>query len=503
MSSSSSTPSSGGPVRYQAISGSAREELSGVTRLGDADADANVQVTVVLRRPAPVPGAPGPRIRADPDDVAAVLRFAQDNDLWVDSVDVAGRAVVLSGTVAQMNSAFKVSLGLYRLDKTTTFRGRSGEVQVPVDVAPSITAVLGLDERPQARANFWVNPLVLPGYPPQEVARRYGFPTTSDGTGQTVAVLELGGGFDPADLQTYFTGQGLKMPKVTAVPVGGGQNSPGGDADGEVALDIEVIGAVAQGAAQAVYFAPNTTDGFYQIIAAAVHDQTNKPSVISISWGGPESSWTPQAMDSYDALFADAATLGITVFVAAGDRGSADGSQDNSSQVDFPASSPHVVACGGTTLTDSGETVWNKMTAGQGATGGGVSRHFPLPAYQGGAKVPANPDNKPGRGVPDVAGDADPTTGYQVRVGGKDQVVGGTSAVAPLWAGLTAIANQANNSRAGAKGDVHQALYQAPQAFTDITSGDNGAYQAGPGWDPCTGLGRPNGAQVVQVLGTT
>jgi kumamolisin len=488
---------------YQPVLGSTRAVPTGARRLRDAADDAPVEITMVLRKPSGGAAADSKSlIEADLADIEAVRAFAQDSGLTVESVNAPARAVVLSGTVASMNAAFQVQLGEYQHEQHT-YRGRSGDVHVPATLAPVIAAVLGLDERPQARALFRVSSQTAISYPPQEVGRRYGFPTDADGTGQTVAILELGGGYQPADLKTYFTEQGLKTPQITTVAVAGAQNSPGGDADGEVGLDIEVIGAIAQGAAQVVYFAPNSDQGFYQGIAAAIHDQQHQPSVLSISWGGPEDTWTPQAMDSYDALFADAATLGITIYCSAGDDGSADGSSDNSSQVDFPASSPHVIGCGGTTLTATGETVWDEVSSGHGATGGGVSQHFPLPAYQSGAKVPLNPAGQPGRGVPDVAGNADPLTGYQVRFDGKDGVVGGTSAVAPLWAALTAIANQVNKSRAGAGSDVHQALYAAPQAFTNITSGNNGAYQAGPGWDACTGLGSPKAAQVIQVFGTT
>jgi kumamolisin len=185
----------------------------------------------------------------------------------------------------------------------------------------------------------------------------------------------------------------------------------------------------------------------------------------------------------------------VTVYAAAGDNGASDGV--TGVNVDFPASSPHVVGCGGTTLTAADEVVWNGK-AGGGATGGGVSVHFGLPGYQAGAGVPVGPGGQPGRGVPDVAGDADPLTGYAVRVDGKDEVIGGTSAVAPLWAGLTLLANQLNGAAAGAP---HDRFYANPSAFRDITAGDNNGYQAGPGWDPCTGLGSPQGTRIVQVLG--
>jgi kumamolisin len=309
-----------------------------------------------------------------------------------------------------------------------------------------------------------------------------------------VAVIELGGGFKAEDLASYFKSVGRKAPKVVAVSVDGAKNTPGGDADGEVMLDVEVIGDIAPAATIAVYFAPNTTNGFYDAVAAALHDTRRKPTVISISWGQAESGWTDQALDSYDALFGDAASMGVTVYAAAGDSGASDGAASGN-HVDFPASSPHVVACGGTKLNGDNESVWNESSGG--ATGGGVSVHFGLPKYQTGIGVPISPAGKPGRGVPDVAGDADPYTGYRVRVGGQDQVIGGTSAVSPLWSALTLLINQ---RRGSGSGDVHNLLYGNPSAFRDITSGNNDGYTAHEGWDACTGLGTPRGDKVVAVL---
>jgi kumamolisin len=473
------------------IPGSHRVPLPGATRLGDAYPHQPVHVTVVLRRAAPRPGAP-----ASPEDVRAVEDFAHRYGLAVSRVDPAGRSVGLVGTVAQMNAAFAVDLGEYAVDDWT-YRGRVGAVHVPVELAGRVVAVLGLDDRPQALAHFVVAPhAATKGFAPRQVAARYGFPSTVDGHGQVVAVVELGGGYRHADLTAYFAAHGVRAPAVTAVSVDGARNAPGDDADAEVMLDIEVIGAIAPGVHLLVYFAPNTSNGFYDAVAAALHDR-RRPAVISISWGGAEPTWTPQALEAYDALFADAAPLGVTVYAAAGDDGSADRAAPGD-HVDFPASSPHVVGCGGTRLDDSGEVVWNESAAGHGATGGGVSVHFGLPGYQSRAGVPANPDGRPGRGVPDVAGDADPLTGYQVRVNGQDIVVGGTSAVAPLWTALTVLANQHNGSRAGTP---HERLYAHPSAFSDITSGGNGTYHAGTGWDACTGLGTPIGDRIVRVLG--
>jgi kumamolisin len=318
----------------------------------------------------------------------------------------------------------------------------------------------------------------------------------------------LGGGYRVSDLNTYFKNLGLKTPSVTSVSVDGGLNQPVGDpnsADGEVLLDIEVVGAVAPGAKIAVYFAPNTDQGFLDAITRAVHDTVLKPSVISISWGGPESSWTAQALSAYDQAFHDATLLGVTVCCASGDDGSADGVTDGAAHVDFPSSSPNVLACGGTRLESSKnkitkEVVWNHG-AGKGATGGGISETFAMPSYQASAKPPVsvNPTHFKGRGVPDVSGDADPATGYQILVDGRSAVFGGTSAVAPLWAALIALINAQTGRPAGF---VNPKLYAAAAkpGFRDITSGTNGAYTAGTGWDACTGLGSPVGGSLLTLL---
>jgi kumamolisin len=192
--------------------------------------------------------------------------------------------------------------------------------------------------------------------------------------------------------------------------------------------------------------------------------------------------------------------LGVTVTAAAGDDGSADGASDGSAHADFPASSPHALACGGTSLhaTDGAvqsETVWNDGAQG-GATGGGVSDVFPLPAWQQQAGVPAS-SGQGGRGVPDVAGDADPETGYQVLIDGTRTVIGGTSAVAPLWAALTARLSQALDAPLGL---LQPTLYGATGAFRDVTVGNNGAYAARAGWDACTGLGTPRGSALLEAL---
>lgn len=444
---------------------------------------------------------------ADPADFERLRRFAHEHGLTVDEAasSLARRTLVVRGTAENLEKAFGVELHDYEAEGRR-FHCYSGSITMPQEHAEVVEAVLGLDARAVAKPHFRylskTARAAATSYSPVQVAALYEFPTGVNGTGETIGILELGGGYRASDLSTYFAGLNLTSPTVISVSVDGGTNAPTtpDGADGEVALDIEVAGAIAPGAKIAVYFAPNTDQGFIDAISTAVHDTTHAPSVISISWGGPEVNWAQSSLAALDDACQSAAALGVTITVASGDSGSSDG--DSGENVDFPSSSPHVLACGGTKLEGSGttissEVVWNDGSSG-GATGGGVSKDFPLPAWQAKAGVPAPSGSGGGRGVPDVAGDASPETGYKVLVDGSDEVVGGTSAVAPLWAGLMALVNQ---QRGSAAGFVNPTLYANPGALRDITSGNNGAFKAGPGWDACTGLGAPKGAAVAAVLG--
>lgn len=452
---------------------------------------------------------------ADPADFEALRQFAHRHGLTVDesASSLSRRTLVVRGTAAAMEKAFGVELHDY--EETATpgrsarrFHGFTGSVSVPDTQAARIEAVLGLDARPIARAHFRFlrdlkkkKPRASAAQPepfnPPQVAALYAFPTGVTGAGQTIGILELGGGYNTSDIDTYFQGLGLTPPTVVAVSVDGGTNAPGdpNGADGEVALDIQVAGSIANGVRLAVYFAPNTDQGFIDAITTAVHDTTNKPSVLSISWGGPESSWAQSSITALDNACQSAAALGVTITVASGDNGSTDGVSDGQNHVDFPASSPHVLACGGTELIASGssiteEIVWDDLASQGGATGGGYSAVFPIPSWQTGV-------TGSGRGVPDVAGDASPESGYNILVDGQQEVVGGTSAVAPLWAALVALLNQ---QKGAALGFVNPTLYTDKADLRDITQGNNGAYSAGPGWDACTGLGSPNGQKLAQAL---
>ena len=458
---------------------------------------------------------------ADPAAIPRIEAFAKEYGLSVVEKSPARRTVVLSGTVAAFSDAFQVRLMQYE-HPNGTYRGRTGQVHIPADLADVIEGVFGLDNRPQAKPHFrrhkqqpGVQAHATGGsFTPVQLANLYDFPTGVTGSGECIALIELGGGYKTSDLKTYFQQLNIgPAPKVSAVSVDHGTNHATGDPngpDGEVMLDIEVAGAIAPGARIVVYFAPNTDAGFLDAVTTAIHDNQNKPSVVSISWGGPESSWTQQAITSFDEAFQAAAAIGVTICCAAGDDGSTDGVEDKLNHVDFPASSPFALACGGTKLTASStsitnEVVWNETANNEGATGGGVSDAFPVPSYQstnGINPTSANPKKNTGRGVPDVSGDADPATGYITRVDGQPDVIGGTSAVAPLWAGLIARINQQLGSPIGYANPLLYGKAAAAGGFRDITSGNNGAYNAGKGWDACTGLGSPVGAKIAASLTT-
>jgi kumamolisin len=448
---------------------------------------------------------------ADPAAIELVRAFAAGQGLEVRSCDPARRTIVVAGTYARMRAAFGVDLQLVERDGITS-RMRTGSLELPLALHPYVLGVFGLDDRAQARSQVR-RPGVRPAlagsiaFEVPQLGAIYGFPT-GDASGQTIGLIELGGGYDPTDVGKFFSGLGLPAPALVDVAVDGAKNAADGDpqgADAEVQLDIDVAGALAPGVKLAVYFAPNSDRGFLDAITSAIHDAANATGIVSISWGAAESAWTAASLAAFDAAFADAALLGVTVCCASGDDGSSDRVTDGKAHVDFPASSPHVLACGGTRLVAQGttivdESVWNEG-AGAGATGGGVSDTFDLPAWQDAAHVPpsTNPGGRIGRGVPDVAAVADPATGYQVRVDGTPTVLGGTSAAAPLWAALIARLNARLGKRVGF---LNPALYAqgVGRVTRDVTVGTNGSYAAGPGWDACTGLGTPNGTGLLQAL---
>jgi len=524
------------------LTGSERSLRSGSQLIGPANPTDRFEVTIRLRsrnkKPASADkiGALPPLKRhylsreefataygAAPADVTKVKSFAKKSKLAVVSVDPAQRNVILSGSVKAFSDAFQVKLMEYEHPQGN-YRGRIGRVHLPADLVPIVEGVFGLDNRRMARPHIvgtgrsgTAPAPSATSYTALQVAQLYDFPAGLDGSGECIGILEFGGGYNPSDLAKYFTQLGIATPSVSSVSVAGVHNSPGDpNADPEVALDIEVAGAIAPGAKIVVYFAPFTEKGWVDALTTAIHDAVNKPSVLSISWGFAEGApvqgfeWTQQTVQAVNQALQAAATMGVSVCAASGDDGSNDGINDGHAHVDFPAASPYALGCGGTKLTSANnkirsEVVWNEGPGSGG--GGGISDMNPLPSWQTGIVPPSvNPGHHVGRGVPDVCGDADPSSGYQIFYGGQPSVVGGTSAVAPLWAGLIARINQKLGTPVGYFNPLLYSKLGKSGAFHDIIKGNNdttghiGGYAAGKGWDACTGWGSPDGAKLLQAF---
>ena len=465
---------------------------------------------------------------ADAADLDLVEQYGHRHNLVVTHRSTAERSIVLKGKVGDLLNAFPADVSLYH-HASGTYRGRHGAISVPKELVGIVTGVFGWDTRTRHRSPHREKAAATrgPGGTNGEAATffatRYNFPsayqgTTLDGSGQTIAIIELGGGFRSSDLKVFFNEIGVPLPAVSAISVDHAHSKPSNadSDDGEVMLDIEVAGAVAPKAKFAIYFAPNDGDqGFMDAISAAIHDTERNPSVISISWGGPEDSTDQQGMNAFHELFVAAAAAGITICAASGDHGTADLDAqhwDGKIHVNHPAVDDYVLGCGGTQIDNNNQDVaWNDGTpfdvntvgGGGWATGGGISEIFPVPSYQAGASLPLSIDNgKAGRGVPDIAMSA---TNYFTRVDSFEGPSGGTSAVAPLTAALVALLNQAKGKNVGflnpflyanvAKGVVHD-VTRGTNAITNTVKG----YNAGPGWDACTGLGTLDGTAILNNL---
>ncbi len=464
------------------------------------------------------------RYGASQDDLARIASFAATNGLLVIESSIPRRTVVLKGSVAQMNRAFGVDLGLYET-ADEKYRGREGSIHLPATIADIVEGVFGLDNRRMARpgariraksADATSSNATIPMTPP-EIAQLYNFPQRADG--QTIGIFEFGGGYTSSDVQLFYESVGVAAPSISSVSVDGQTNSPGSDNSTiETLLDIGVSGSAAPGARLVVYFAPWTEQGWVDVVTTAIHDAANRPSVISISYGWPENetygdlTWSLAAIKAVNATFQEAAVLGMTVFVSSGDTGSDCGVGDLKAHVEYPASDPFVTCCGGTTISNVAgsrftEYVWND----NGVTGGGISDifrlpNFALPPWQSLVPVPGSVnDGHNGRGIPDIAGNADPDSGYAIFLNGENiGPVGGTSAAAPLYAALAALLNAGLGEPVGYLNPI---LYTAPDyVFRDISDGQSNAaggangYVSGPGWDGCTGLGSVNGIALKYVL---
>jgi kumamolisin len=458
-----------------------------------------------------------------PQDRDVVVRWARAGGAQVLGEDSASRRIRVRATAARAAELFGVRLEQFRWQRPGGFveyRGHLGPVSLPRSIAHAVTGVYGLDDRPVATPRLARLDRTRPGvvsYDPPEVAAIYRYPRLpNDGAGLhlVAGMVELGGVTHHADVAAAFGRLGLPAPEIVNVAVDGAQPSPDpGGADLEIALDYQVIGAMVMALAPRAkltivsYNAPNCERGFIDAAAAAAGDATHRPAAVSISWGGSEDAWSHQGIRGLDDVFAGGSLRGVTYSAAAGDAGSDDGHLDGRQHPEFPASSPHVWACGGTTLlaTRDGilsETVWNERFRERGTAGSGVSNVFATPAYQARAHIhPRNADTgRPGRGLPDGSGVADPVTGWNILAGGRMHISGGTSAVAPMYTALWTLVASLRGRRLGLP---HPLLYGAAgRDFNDVKQGDTGGpYSAKRGWDAASGWGSPDGGAIARTLG--
>jgi len=456
-------------------------------------------------------------------DAARVARWAASSGLRIVAVDPATRRVTVHGEATHLGRLFGVALERFSgpgpRGEPVEYRGYTGPIRVPAELAGTVEGVFGLDDRPIARSHLRAREdrtAGLVSYDPNELARVYSYPALpggGSGMNLVAGMIELGGVVRPADVAAAFARIGLPAPDILEVNVDGAVpiSDPEG-ADVEVALDYQVLGAmVMQAAPQShltivIYNAPNNERGFIDAVATAATDTVHAPAAVSISWGSPENNWTPQAMRAMDGAFSVGCARGVVFSAAAGDWGSTNAEQDGRQHAEHPASSPHVWACGGTTLLASrgrpvSETVWNELAAGQGAAGSGVSAAFGVPRYQAlnGITPRSADDGRPGRGLPDGSGNADPVTGWNVVSSGRLRSTGGTSAVAPMYTALWTLIAALNGRPVG---QPHPALYAAGgRCFADITEGDTGGpYAARRGWDAASGWGTPIGTRIARAL---
>jgi kumamolisin len=512
----------GPPKQRVEFLGSDRSEPEGAVAVGSVEPNERITLTVYIKRRSPDKCRPGStedlarfarpityaglaaqRARTHALAAARIARFAKRSRLIVREIDLPRRRVVLEGSARRMAKIFGATLRIYD-NGQLRFQARTGPLLIPKEIAPWTRAILGFDQRPLVRNLAGIGS--GEGLWPNQVAALYGIPRDRDVSMQCVGIVALGGGYLPSDLAVAASQMGQVPPVVIDQSVSGATNSFGGGSsfDQEIALDLQVLAGLLPRARIIVYFTPNTRRSLTDAIHQAVFDEVNRPSVLSLSWGSAEKFWSPADRDAVQAALADAARLKVSVVIAAGDELATGGLIDGKAHVWFPASSPYALGCGGTALTlnegtIAGETVWKENFTG---TGGGISDVFPVPAYQNHLLLPPSVnDGGIRRGVPDVAAAAARTPGYRIVVGGQTTVKDGTSAATPLWAGLIAIANAERGSRIGL---VNSFLYANRGVCRPITQGDNRVngkgYDAGPGWNACTGLGVPNGAKVLAAL---
>lgn len=457
---------------------------------GEIDVEAAKQIgaTAPLKRNYADRAALEQQTGADPADVEVLSLYCKSVGIAVGPTQ--WRSITLSGPLERLIEAFGADVAIFEDEDLHRFRHRSGALHVPPEIVAIVHGIFGLHQWPHSRKLSSLQRHVTPLHA-REVAARYGFPD-ADGSGQTVAALQLNGTLNLQDFEQCMKAQHVApQPPITKrVDDVALQHEQATMQDLEAALDVQILASLAPGARIVTYEAPNDERGFLDAIRSAIFDNEMKPTVLSVSYGWPERLWTPVALDLLEELFAAAALVGVSVFCASGDNGAELDAQGHA-HVLAPASSTFAIACGATVVSNGAERAWNKG-------GGGFSERFAVPPWQ--TAVPASASRysaKPGRGTPDVAGQQLP--GYYVVMEGTELAMGGTSAVAPMWAALAARINQRLSVPIGFFTPLLYAQENGA-ALKPVTEGENDRYRAAHGWNPCTGLGTPIGTALESAL---
>jgi len=529
------------------LPGSKRSKDPNAKKVGSVDPKQRIDVTIDLAGPdlpkadelvglTLTPDELAAKYGASQQDVDKVSKSLKKFGIKVEEVHQGSRSMKVSGTIAQMEKAFKPGLVMMESPRQGEYRGRAGTLQIPAELKGIVKAVLGLDARRMARRKLATKKAAkaapLAPLTPADLEQRYNFPA-GDCAGQRIAIAEFGGGYFPDDVTAYCTKFQRPVPSIQAVAVDApaftlqqvlalppAQRKEQLDNSVEVMMDVEIIAGLCAKADITVYFSNFDQQGWVDLLDKVIASQ---PVALSVSWGLPEddSGWSANARNAIDNRLNAARLLGITTCISSGDDGSGDEEVDGRAHVDFPGSSANALCVGGTMLVASkakvNEVTWwespgRRTNNGGGSTGGGVSALIPRPSWQNVSIKSLNPKSIDGRVVPDVAALAGEPL-YDLIFVGQPQPNGGTSASAPLWASLIARVNaQLPTGKQQrfltpllyGKGTNGQPVGKA--VSRDITSGNNAShpkpgkgYKAGAGFDAVTGWGVPDG---VKLLGT-
>jgi len=458
-----------------------------------------------------------------PADVAALEAYFAPFGVGIKSTSLLLGTLLLTGTITAFEHAFHTELATFQEVGQGAFLAARTGYQLPASLLTMVEQVFPVQSLVRKESRRPTKPLPPPaaspptadqpvanppapapaapalpaGYSPQELGKAYQFPAGLLGEGQVIGIVELGGKLNQADLKQFFASSGLRKPRIVEVgtPLGGSNSA---ENNGEVALDIQVAGALAPQARLVVYY--GTT--LIEALQAIVGDEANQPTVVSISWAGSEYNYSAAEVQALNLLIYQASLLGITLVAASADHGA----YNNLAfpNVSLPSAHPLVLGCGGTiaTLADAAlasETVWNEL-GGYVASGGGYSALYAQPHYQQQAVARYPYQRSPMRGVPDVAANASIFGGYRIVLNGQPAAIGGTSGATPFVAALLALVAGKLGYRLGFLNGVLYG-FAGSEAFRPILQGNNQLYAAAPYWNPCTGLGSPVGTGLLALLG--